>query len=64
MNYLLWTEVLEIIEKVPGKTHLLQTRRKSPSEIFLRQENSIFGAWKSWTIYTPTNTTAKNGIFI
>ena len=25
--------------------------------------NSFFGAWKSWTIYTPTNATDKNGIF-
>ena len=53
---------LDIIEKTLGKTLSLTHRiYTEDSYNFLRQENSFFGAWKSWTIYTLTNTTAKNG---
>ena len=47
--------------KDPGKTPFTNSQDISLGYNFLRQENSFFGACKSWTIYTPTNTTAKNG---
>ena len=56
--YLLWT-VVRHNRKDPGKTHFTNSQDISLGYNFLRQENSFFGAWKSWTIYTPTNTTAK-----
>ena len=48
--------------KDPGKNTFTNSQDISLGYNFLRQENTIFGAWKSWTVYTPTNTTAKNGI--
>ena len=48
--------------KDPGKTPFTNSQDISLGYNFLRQENSFFGASKSWNIYTPTNTTAKNGI--
>ena len=57
---LLWTSVKHN-RKDPGKTPFTNSQDISLGYNFLRQENSFFGAWKSWTIYTPTNTTAKNG---
>ena len=47
--------------KDPGKTPFTNSQDISLGYNFLRQENSFFDAWKSWTIYTPTNITAKNG---
>ena len=62
---LLWTVVRHNRKdpgKDPGKTPFTNSQDISLGYNFLRQENSFLGAWKSWTIYTPTNTTAKNGI--
>ena len=61
--YLLWT-VVRHNRKDPGKTSFTTSQDISLGYNILRQENSFFGAWKSWTIYTSTNTTAKNGMLM
>ena len=47
--------------KDTGKTPFTNSQDIPLRYNFLRQENSFFGAWKSWTIYNPTNITVKNG---
>ena len=47
--------------KDPGETTFTNSQDISLGYNFLRQENSFLGAWKSWTIHTPTNITAKCG---